>query len=123
MVASKKAAFDDDLVSAIVRGIDEKKGKNTAVIDLREIENSICDYYVVCHGTSNTNVDAIAESIIDVVREEQGEKPRNVEGKREAQWIVVDFFNVMVHVFQEEYREHYAIEELWADAEIEFLEE
>lgn len=123
MVASKKATFDDDLVSAIVRGIDEKKGKNTAVIDLREIQNSICDYYVVCHGTSNTNVDAIAESIIDVVREEQGEKPRNVEGKREAQWIVVDFFNVMVHVFQEEYREHYAIEELWADAEIEFLEE
>lgn len=123
MVSSKKATFDDDLVTAIVRGIDEKKGKNTAVIDLREIENSICDYYVVCHGTSNTNVDAIAESIIDVVREEQGEKPRNVEGKREAQWIVVDFFNVMVHVFQEEYREHYAIEELWADAEIEFLEE
>lgn len=123
MTSKKKNSSTDKLLKAVLHGIAEKKGLNPAVIDLREIGNSISDYYVVCHGSSNTNVSAIAESVVDEVRKLTGEKPRHVEGRREAEWIVVDFFDVVVHVFREEFRNHYEIEELWADADINFIEE
>lgn len=123
MTSKKKTAETAELLKAVLNGISEKKGQNPAVIDLRKTGNSISDYYVVCHGSSNTNVSAIAESVVDEVRIKTGDKPRHLEGKREAEWIVVDFFDVVVHVFQEEYRNHYEIEELWADADIKYIEE
>lgn len=123
MTSKKKTQETDKLLSAVLYGIAEKKGKNPAVIDLRKIGNSISDYYVVCHGSSNTNVEAIAESVVDEVRLKTGDKPRHVEGRREAEWIVVDFFDIVVHVFQEEFRNHYEIEELWADADIKYTED
>lgn len=122
MTSKKKNSSTGKLLKAVLHGINEKKGANPAVIDLREIGNSISDYYVVCHGSSNTNVAAIAESVVDEVRKLTGEKPRHIEGRREAEWIVVDFFDIVVHVFQEEYRNHYEIEELWADADINYIE-
>ncbi len=123
MTSKKKTAETAELLKAVLNGISEKKGQNPAVIDLRKTGNSISDYYVVCHGSSNTNVSAIAESVVDEVRIKTGDKPRHLEGKREAEWILVDFFDVVVHVFQEEYRNHYEIEELWADADIKYIEE
>ena len=123
MTSKKKTAETAELLKAVLNGISEKKGQNPAVIDLRKTGNSISDYYVVCHGSSNTNVSAIAESVVDEVRIKTGDKPRHLEGKREAEWILVDFFDVVVHVFQEEYWNHYEIEELWADADIKYIEE
>lgn len=88
-------------------------------MDLRDIGNAISDFFVICHGTSNRQVDAIADSVLDEVKKLTGERPVNTEGKQNAEWVLIDFVDVVVHVFQEKFREHYALEELWADASIE----
>jgi len=111
------------LADKIVQGILEKKGENIVKIDLRNMHNSISDYFVICHGTSNRHVDAISDSIVEEVRKELGDKPNAVEGKNLAEWILIDYVNVIVHVFQEEQREHYALEDLWADAPTENITE
>lgn len=111
------------IVEAAVQGIQEKKGKQISVLNLENVNNAICDYFVICHGSSNTNVAALADSVEESVQKNLGEKPVHKEGKQEAEWVLIDYFNVVVHVFQEEARSFYNLEELWADAEIEVIEE
>ncbi|HLW07312.1 MAG TPA: ribosome silencing factor [Marinilabiliaceae bacterium] len=105
------------LVKAVVESIQEKKGGNISILDLTSIENTIASYFIVCDGTSNVHVDAIADSVEEYVKNQTDEKPFHVEGRRNAQWVLLDYLDVIVHVFQQPVREFYNLEELWADAE------
>ncbi|MCD6597356.1 MAG: ribosome silencing factor [Bacteroidales bacterium] len=111
------------LVSTIAEGIFKKKGKRVVSLDLSKIENSICKYFVICHGESTTQTAAIGESVIDVVRNELGERPIHKEGFQHANWVLLDYGDVIVHIFLESYRELYSLEDLWADAKFESISE
>ena len=109
---------NDDLVAHIIKGIEEVKGSNINILDLRELDKTATDYFIVCDGNSNTQVNAIANSVQKLVSKEIHEKPWHVEGQENAEWVLMDFVNVVVHIFQKPIREHYNIEELWGDAKI-----
>jgi ribosome-associated protein len=102
----------------IVEGMQEKKAKEIVCIDLRNIKNSVADFFIVCHADSKTHIEAIAKSIEEYVYKKQGESPSHVEGKTNSEWILMDYFNVVAHIFKQEQRQYYGIERLWADAEI-----
>jgi len=102
----------------IVEGMQEKKAKEIVCIDLRNIKNSVADFFIVCHADSKTHIEAIAKSIEEYVFKIQGESPLHVEGKTNSEWILMDYFNVVAHIFKQEQRQYYGIERLWADAEI-----
>ena len=103
----------------VIQGIQEVKGKEIVFIDLRKITSRTCDYFVVCHGESTTQVKAIAESVEKETFETLNTKPWHVEGKQNSEWILLDYGDLMVHVFHQEARQHYNIESLWGDAIIE----
>ncbi|MGD1846152.1 MAG: ribosome silencing factor [Salibacteraceae bacterium] len=105
------------LAELAVKGIQEKKGLEIIWLDLKNISNAVTDYFIICHGTSNTHVDSLADSVEDEVRLGAGEKPWHKEGVENAEWVLLDFVDVVVHIFQREAREFYKLEELWADAE------
>jgi ribosome-associated protein len=104
------------LVDAVVKGIQEVKGRNIVHLDLRGIPNSVADHFVICHGDSTTQVDAIHGSVEKVVREELDERPWHAEGQSNREWILLDYVNVVVHIFLRDRRAHYALEDLWGDA-------
>lgn len=104
------------LIDNIVSAIQDKKGHNIISLDLTELEGTICDAFVICNADSTTQVDAIAEGIVEELEEKLGEKPRRVEGKTNAAWIAIDYVDVMVHIFLTPLREYYRLEQLWADA-------
>ena len=106
------------LLNSVIKGIFEKKGQNILKIDLRKLENRITDFFVICHASSGTQVGAICDSIDDTTRKESGEKPLHIEGLENCFWVLLDYGNVIVHVFLEEYRNFYSLESLWADANI-----
>ena len=101
----------------------EKKGHNVLKIDLRKLENRITDYFVICHAQSGTQVSAICDSIEETVHKEVKEKPSHIEGLDNCFWVLLDYGNVIVHVFIEEYRNFYSLESLWADATIKSVED
>jgi len=105
----------------IVEAIKEKKGKEIVVLDLRKLDQSIADFFIICHGDSNTQVDSIAGFIDRQTRTELQDHVIHTEGAENSQWILMDFGGVVVHVFQEEYRKFYNLEDLWADAKKEII--
>jgi ribosome-associated protein len=111
----------DVLLTGVVRGIFEKKGLDVLKIDLRKLENSIADYFFIFHGTSTTQVDSLCDSVEDTVRKIAGEKPLHIEGLDNCFWVLLDYGNVVVHIFLEKYRNFYSLESLWADAAIEAM--
>lgn len=111
------------LVDIIVKGIQEKKGTDISVIDLRKVMNSYSDFFIICTGSSDTNVQAISDSVEELTRTILNEKPSHIEGYREASWILLDYFDTLVHIFKEDEREHYNLENLWADAKISRIKE
>ena len=113
----------ESLVKLVLEGILKKKGKRIVTLDLSDIENSICSYFVICHGDSTTQTSAIGESVAEVVFEKSGEKPLHKEGFENANWILLDYGDVIIHVFLESYRDLYRLEELWADAKFESISE
>lgn len=115
----KRSDGAEVLLSSIIAGIFEKRGHDVLKIDLRKLENSIADYFVICHGTSTTQVDALCNSVEDTVIKKAGEKPLHIEGLDNCFWVLLDYGNVVVHIFLEKYREFYSLESLWADAETE----
>lgn len=115
---TKKQVSSDDLITLIIKGIEDVKGENIQLLDLRDIENTVCDYFVVCSGTSNTQVNAISGSVQKVVSKELKDKPWHVEGENNAEWVLMDYVNVVVHIFQKHVRDFYDIESLWGDAKI-----
>ncbi|AIY13337.1 MULTISPECIES: ribosome silencing factor [Cellulophaga] len=118
----KKQTSVDELISFILEGIEEVKGNNISLLDLREIENTVCDYFIICNGTSNTHVNAIVGSIQKTVSKKLKDKPWHVEGSDNSEWILMDYVNVVVHVFQKQVREYYDIEGLWGDAKVTMIE-
>jgi ribosome-associated protein len=114
----KKPVNTDELISVIIKGIDDVKGDDIQLLDLREIENTVCDYFIICSGSSNTQVNAITGSIQKLVSKELKDKPWHVEGQNNSEWILMDYVNVVVHVFQKHIREFYDIESLWGDAKV-----
>ncbi|MCL4169003.1 UNVERIFIED_CONTAM: hypothetical protein GTU68_021209 [Idotea baltica] len=118
----KSKASADELIALILQGIEEVKGHNIDLLDLREIENTVCDYFIICNGTSNTHVNAIVGSIQKTVSKAIKDKPWHVEGEDNAEWVLMDYVNVVVHVFQKQIREFYDIEGLWGDAKFTTIE-
>ena len=114
----KKKSSPDELIALIIKGIEDIKGENISLLDLRKIENTVCDYFIICNGNSNTQVNAIINSIQKIVSKGIQEKPYQIEGVENAEWILMDYINVVVHVFQKKTREYYDIENLWGDAKI-----
>ena len=118
----KRKASADELITLILEGIEEVKGLEINVLDLREIENTVCDYFIICNGTSNTHVNAIVNSIQKTVSKAIKDKPWHVEGSENSEWVLLDYVNVVVHVFQKHIREFYDIEGLWGDAKVTLVE-
>jgi len=112
----------DELIALILHGIEEVKGVDINLLDLREIENTVCDYFIICNGTSNTHVNAIVSSIQRTVSKAIQDKPWHVEGSENGEWVLMDYVNVVVHVFQKHIREFYDIEGLWGDAKVTMVE-
>lgn len=121
--AKKAANPETALLDSIVEGILDRKGRNIVVLDLRPAGNGIADFFVICHGTSNTQAAAIANSVEERVRKDLNIKPWHTEGFQNAEWILTDYVNVVVHVFQEPIRDFYRLEDLWADAPVTKIEE
>jgi len=119
---TKHKSNADQLITTILSGIDDVKGKEITILDLREIENTVCDYFIICEGTSNTQVNAIVNSINKKVSKELKDKPWHIEGNDNAEWVLMDYVNVVVHVFQKHIREYYDIESLWGDAKTTVIE-
>lgn len=108
----------DDMIAVVIKAMDEVKGNDIQILDLREIENTVCDYFVIATGTSNTHVNALAGAIQKQVGKQCQEKPWHVEGEQNSEWVLIDYVNIVVHIFQQKTREFYNIEGLWGDAKI-----
>ena len=108
----------ENLVKTIVEGIQEKKGSGIVVADLDGIDGTICRYFVICQGNSPAQVEAISDSVSEMVRKEMKEKPTRVVGLENAQWVAMDYGDVLVHVFLPDVREYYDLEHLWDDAKL-----
>lgn len=106
------------LVDLAIKGLQEKKGEDIICIDLKNIENAVCDYFIVCTGTSSTHVNALAGAVEEEIRKTINDKPWHSEGFGNAEWVLLDYVNTVVHIFQKEAREFYNLEGLWADAKI-----
>lgn len=117
-MAKKKTTGSDELLTLIIKGIEDVKGIDVSILDLRGIENTVCDYFVICTGGSNTQVNAISGSVQKVVSKEVHEKPWHVEGEENGEWVLMDYVSIVVHIFQKHIREYYDIESLWGDAKI-----
>jgi len=107
-----------NLVEAVVVALQEKKGRQIVTMDLSKLENSICQYFIICQGKTPTQVSALCDSVWDKVYELLKEKPMGAIGMREAQWIAMDYGSVMLHIFIPELRKFYNLEHLWADADL-----
>ena len=105
------------LIDTIVDGIQDVKGQNISVLNLSELPNAVADFFIICSGDSSTQVESIAQSVVRKTRTELQEKPWHEEGTRTAEWVLLDYVNVVVHVFYKDIREFYNLESLWADAE------
>lgn len=120
MVKNKTESFSTQLSDTIVLGIQEKKGNEIVRLDLRDIAGSVTDYFVICHADSAAQIEAIAKSVEDEVFKNLKQSPWRKEGERQGEWVLLDFVDVVVHIFRTDMREHYGIEDLWGDAEMKY---
>ena len=121
-MGKRKLDVSDILLETIIEGIHEVKGIDTSILDLKKVETAVCKYFVICSGTSNTHVSSIADSVKKNVSKEIQEKPWHIEGLNTSEWVLIDYSDIVVHVFQEETREFYRLEDLWGDAKIRTIE-
>ena len=119
---AKRKSESEILSELVIKGISEKKGRDIVSMNLREIGSAVTDYFIVCHGTSRPQVEAIADSVIKTVVNKSGVWPWHKEGYENAEWILLDYVDVVVHIFQERTRGFYQLEKLWADAKIKHYE-
>jgi ribosome-associated protein len=113
----------EPLLQNIIQGLQEKKAKEIINIDLKKLDYAPCDCFVICHGDSGTQTRALAESVEDKVVKGLQKRPGHREGLEHAQWILLDYVNIVVHIFQRETREYYKLEDLWGDADISLVRE
>ncbi len=123
MANTKSKSLENNLIERIVASITDKKGNDIAVIDLQQFDHTIADYFVIADATTNIQVKAIAQHIERQVSKALKMRPLGVEGEENAEWILLDYGDVIVHVFQRPVREYYDIEGLWADAPIQKIEQ
>lgn len=114
----KTITKSEELALLMVEAIQEKKGKNIKLLDLRGLDYSITDFFVVCEAESGTQINAIYESIDEVVKKKLGQDPHHVEGRDESIWVLLDYIDAVAHIFQPESREFYRLEALWAEAKV-----
>ena len=113
----------DVLAKAIIKVIKQHKGKEVVSLDLREIKTAICDFFIICHGTSSTHLSSIVDNVRKDVSKLMKEKPWHTEGESNKEWILMDYCDVVVHIFNQEKRDFYKLENLWADAQIKYIEQ
>ncbi|SKB73247.1 ribosome silencing factor [Daejeonella lutea] len=118
MVKNKIAKESTSISELVIHGIQEKKGNDIVRLDLRNIHSSVADYFVVCHAESSTQIKAIAQSVEEEVFKALKLDPWRKEGMQNADWIILDYIDVVVHIFKTDKREFYGIEDLWGDAEM-----
>jgi ribosome-associated protein len=123
MAKKKKGSDSEKLFKAVVKGMQEKKAEEIVVMDLRKVKNAIADFFVICSGNSDKQLDAISESIDEEVFKSIKENPWHTEGKNNKEWMLLDYITVVAHVFKKDKREFYALEKLWGDAEITEIED
>lgn len=119
----KRKADSEKLSKAVVKGMQEKKATDIVVLDLRNVKNAIADFFILCSGGSDKQLDAISESIDEEVYKAVKENPWHTEGKNNKEWMLLDYINVVAHVFRKDRRQFYALEKLWGDAEITEIED
>jgi len=120
----KQTKFKEDsdiLAALIVKGMQEKKASDIALINLKSLRNAVSDYFVICSANSDTQLDAIARSVEEEIIKAVGEHPWQSEGRQNKEWVLLDYVSVVAHIFLKDKREFYALEELWGDAEIEHI--
>lgn len=118
-----KELSSKDLSELVAKGMTEKKGLDIAILDLRKVKNSITDFFVICSGNSDTQIDALANSVEEEVYKISKTEPWQKEGKANGEWILIDYVDVVAHIFNKDRRKHYDLEELWGDAEVTYLED
>lgn len=118
-----KELSSKDLSELVAKGMAEKKGLDIAILDLRKVKNSFTDFFVICSGNSDTQLDALANSIEEEVYKISQTDPWQKEGKANGEWILIDYVDVVAHIFNKDRRQHYALEELWGDAVVTYPED
>jgi ribosome-associated protein len=118
MAKKRKGVSSEKLSEVIVKGMQEKKANDIVVMDLRKVKNAVADFFVICSGNSDKQLDAIADSVDEEVYKALKENPWHTEGKNNKEWMLLDYIDVVVHVFRKDRREFYALERLWGDADI-----
>lgn len=113
----------DTLAEVAVRGMQERKGTDIVVLNLKELKNAVADYFIICSASSDTQLDALARSVEEEVEKLTGQSPWQSEGRTNREWILLDYVDVVVHVFLRDRRQFYALEELWGDANFTYIEE
>src|SRR5690606_7830903 len=117
-MAKEKTTSTDQLLTLIIKEIEDTKGMAISILDLRDIENTVCDYLVICTGGSNTQASALSGSIQQARSKAAHEQPWHIEGEENGEWVLMDYVSIVVHIFQKHVREYYDIESLWGDAKI-----
>ncbi|MEP2024683.1 MAG: ribosome silencing factor [Reichenbachiella sp.] len=123
MTVIKEAQKSQILSDAVIEGMKELKASDIVLIDLRNIGNAVADFFVICSGNSDTQIDAISDSVEEVVYKSTSDSPWRKEGKENREWILMDYANVVVHIFRKDRREFYSLEKLWGDAIITSIED
>ncbi len=123
MAKKKKGVDSEKLSDAIVKGMQEKKAFDIVVMDLRKVKNAVADYFVICSGGSDKQLEAISDSIDEIVFKKVKVKPWHMEGKSNKEWMILDYISVVAHIFRKDRRQFYSLEKLWGDAEITEIED
>jgi ribosome-associated protein len=110
-----------NICQVIIHGMQEKKAQDIVVMDLRNVKNAFTDFFVICSGTSDTQIDAIADSVDDEMYKATAQNPYHKEGKTNREWILLDYIDVVVHIFKKEKRDYYKLEDLWGDADFQYI--
>ena len=112
-------ASKDELLTYIIDGVENVKGEKITLLDLRDLDNTVCDYFVICSGNSSTQVESIKNSVNKTISKKLKEKPWHIEDSQNSEWVLIDYVNIVVHIFQNNIREYYNLEDMWGDARIE----
>jgi ribosome-associated protein len=125
MAKRKKAPHNDSekLTDLVVKGMQEKKATEIVVMDLRKVKNAVADFFIICSGSSDRQLDAIADSVDEQVFKGIKENPWHIEGKNNKEWMILDYISVVAHVFRKDRRSFYSLEKLWGDADITEIED
>jgi ribosome-associated protein len=113
----------DELSQLVIKGMQEKKASSIVIMNLKKVKNAVADYFIICSGNSDTQIDAIADSVEEEIYKLSQQNPWQREGRENKEWVLIDYVDVVAHVFRKDRRDFYALEELWGDAQITHLNE